>query len=178
MLSHSVLSDPLRSHGPISHQAPLSMYSPGKNIKVVHHILLKSLFPTQGFKPCLLYWQADSLLLSHLESPISSLVTKSPGIPKTILPQFIRSVRTSGTDLKIHSIFPGDSDSKEFTCNAGDLDLKLGSGRSPKEGNDHPFQCSCLEKSMTEGPGGLQFIGSQIVEHDSVTKHMHVYKRI
>ena len=31
---------------------------------------------------------------------------------------------------------------------------------------------------MTEGPGGLQSIGSHIVEHDSVTKHMHVYKLI
>ena len=31
---------------------------------------------------------------------------------------------------------------------------------------------------MTEGPGGLQSIGPQIVEHDSVTKHMHVYKLI
>ena len=30
--------------------------------------------------------------------------------------------------------FPDDSDSKEFTCNAGDLDLITGSGRSPGVG--------------------------------------------
>ena len=103
---------------------------------------------------------------------------KSPGIPETVLPQSIRSIRTSSTDLQIHSIFPSDSDGKEFTCNAGELGLKLGSWRSPEEGNDYPLQCSCLENSMTEGPGGLQSMQPQIVEHDSVTKHVHMYKLI
>ena len=131
--------------------------------KVVHHILLQSLFPTQGSNPCLLHWQADSLLLSHLGSPTPSLVTESPGIPKTVLAQSIKSVRINGTDLQIHSLFPGDSDSKEFTCNAGDLGLKLGSGRSPEEGNDHPLQCSCLENSMTEEPGGLRPWGLKLL---------------
>ena len=31
---------------------------------------------------------------------------------------------------------------------------------------------------MTEGPGGLQSMQSQIVEHDPVTKHLHMYKLI
>ena len=31
--------------------------------------------------------------------------------------------------------FPGDSDSKESTCNAGDMGLIPGSGRSTREGN-------------------------------------------
>ena len=121
--------------------------------KVVHHILLQSLFPTQGSKPCLLHWQADSLLLSHLGSPT-----------QTVLPQSIKSVRINGTDLQIHSLFPGDSDGKEFTCNAEDLSLKLGSGRSPEEGNDHPLQCSCLENSMTEEPGGLRPWGLKLLK--------------
>ena len=60
--------------------------------------------------------------------------------------------------------FSGDSDSKEFTCNAGDLGLKLGSGRSPEEGNDHPLQCSCLENSMTEEPGGLRPWGLKLLK--------------
>ena len=90
----------------------------------------------------------------------------------------MRSVKTRDTDLQIHSIFPGDSDGREFTCNAGDLGLKLGSGRSPEEGNNYPLQCSCLENSMTEGPRGLQSMGSQIVEHNWVARHMHMYKLI
>ena len=42
-------------------------------------------------------------------------------------------------------IFPGGSDGKESTCNAGDLDLIHGLGRSPGEGNGNPLQYFCLE---------------------------------
>jgi len=35
--------------------------------------------------------------------------------------------------------FPGGSDGKESTCNAGDLGLIPGSGRSPGEGNGNPL---------------------------------------
>ena len=38
-----------------------------------------------------------------------------------------------------------DSDSKESACSARDLGSIPGSGRSPGEGNDNPFQNSCLE---------------------------------
>ena len=47
--------------------------------------------------------------------------------------------------------FPGGSDSKESACNAGDLGLITGLGRSPGGGHGNPFQCSCLEKSMDRG---------------------------
>ena len=47
--------------------------------------------------------------------------------------------------------FPGGSDGKESTCNAGDLGLIPGSGSSPGEGNSNPFQYSCLENSMDKG---------------------------
>ena len=40
--------------------------SPGKNTGVDCHFLLHAIFPTQGWNPRLLYWQADSLPLSHL----------------------------------------------------------------------------------------------------------------
>ena len=46
--------------------------------------------------------------------------------------------------------FPGGSDSKEFTCNAGDLCSVPGLGRSPGEGNSYPLQYSCLN-SMDRG---------------------------
>ena len=44
--------------------------------------------------------------------------------------------------------FPGGSVGKGSTCNAGDLGLIPGSGRSPREGNCNPFQYSCLENPM------------------------------
>ena len=37
---------------------------------------------------------------------------------------------------------------KKSTCNAGDLGLIPGSGRSPGEGKGSPLQYSCLENSM------------------------------
>ena len=47
--------------------------------------------------------------------------------------------------------FPGGSDDKESTCNAGDWGLIPGSGRSPGEGNGNPLQYSCLGNPMDRG---------------------------
>ena len=44
--------------------------------------------------------------------------------------------------------FPGGSAGKEPACNAGDLGLIPGLGRSPREGNGYPLQYFCLENSM------------------------------
>ena len=44
--------------------------------------------------------------------------------------------------------FPGDSAAKESACNAGDLGLIPGLGKSPGEGNGYPLQYSGLENSM------------------------------
>jgi len=41
--------------------------------------------------------------------------------------------------------FPGGSDGKEPTCNAGDLDLIPGLGRSPGRGHGNPLQYSFLQ---------------------------------
>ena len=41
--------------------------------------------------------------------------------------------------------FPGGSDGKDSSCNAGNLGLIPESGRSPGEGNGNPLQYSCLE---------------------------------
>ena len=58
--------------------------------------------------------------------------------------------------------FPGGSDN--FVCNAGDLGLIPGSGRSPGEGNVYPLQYSCLENPRDrEEPGRLQSMGVQRV---------------
>ena len=47
--------------------------------------------------------------------------------------------------------FPGGSDSKASACNVGDLGSIPGLGRSPGEGNDNPFQYSCLENPVDGG---------------------------
>ena len=47
--------------------------------------------------------------------------------------------------------FPGGSDGKASACDAGDLGLIPGSGRSPREGNGNPLQHSCLENPMDRG---------------------------
>ena len=44
--------------------------------------------------------------------------------------------------------FPVSSVGKESACNAGDLDLIPGLGRSPGEGKSYPLQYSGLENSM------------------------------
>ena len=49
--------------------------------------------------------------------------------------------------------FPGSSESKESACNAGDLGLIPGLGRSPGEGNGNPLQYCCLENSMDRPQG-------------------------
>ena len=53
--------------------------------------------------------------------------------------------------MNIANIFPGGSDSKESTCNAGDPGLIPASGRSPAEGNGNPLQYFCMENSMDRG---------------------------
>ena len=57
--------------------------------------------------------------------------------------------------------FLGGSDSKESVCNAGDLGLIPGSGRSP--GEERAMHSSVLAWRIpwTEEPGGLQSMGSQ-----------------
>ena len=47
--------------------------------------------------------------------------------------------------------FPSGPDGKASACNAGDLGLIPGLGRSPGEGNGNSLQYSCLEKSMDGG---------------------------
>ena len=42
--------------------------------------------------------------------------------------------------------FSGDSDCKEYACNAGDPGSIPGSGRSPQEGNGNPLPVVLLEE--------------------------------
>ena len=66
--------------------------------------------------------------------------------------------------------FPGGSVGKESACNAGDLVLISGLGRSPGEGIGDPLQYSCLENlAWTGKPGGIVHRVTR-VRHDLVTK--------
>ena len=47
--------------------------------------------------------------------------------------------------------FPGGSGGKESACNAGDVGLIPGSGRSPGGGNGNSLQYSCLENPIDRG---------------------------
>ena len=57
----------------VAHQAPLSMGLSGQEYWSGIYFLLQGIFPNQGLNlqlVCLLHWQADSLPLSHLGSPL------------------------------------------------------------------------------------------------------------
>ena len=62
--------------------------------------------------------------------------------------------------------FPGGSDGKESSCNAGDLGSIPGLGRSPGEANSYPLQYSGLENSMDRGAWQATVHGLQRAGHD------------
>ena len=57
--------------------------------------------------------------------------------------------------------FPGGSDGKEPTCNAGDAGLIPGLGGSPGEENGNPLQYSCLENPH----GWRSLVGYSLQDH-------------
>ena len=74
--------------------------------------------------------------------------------------------------------FPGGSVSKESICNAGDLSLIPGSGRTPGKGNGNPLQCSCLGNSKDRGAGRLQSMGHKdldMTERARAHTHTHTH---
>ena len=70
VLSHSVVSNSLGLHGLQATRLLCPWNFPGKNTEVDCHLFLQGMFLTQGLNLCLLHWQADSLPLSHLGSPV------------------------------------------------------------------------------------------------------------
>ena len=55
--------------------------------------------------------------------------------------------------------FPGGSNGKRIACNAGDLGLIPGLGRSPGEGDGYPLQYSGLENPMDREAWGATVYG-------------------
>ena len=69
--------------------------------------------------------------------------------------------------------FPSGSDGKESACNARDLGLISGSGRSPGNGNGNPLQYSRLENSMLRGAWQTSTWGLR--ESDTTEQLMHTH---
>ena len=69
--------------------------------------------------------------------------------------------------------FPGGSDGKQSTCNAGDLGSIPGSGGSTGEGNGNPLQYSCLENPMDRGVWQATVHG--IKESNTTERLTHTY---
>ena len=68
-------------------------------------------------------------------------------------------------------MFPYRSVGKESACNAGDVGLIPGSGRSPGEYMaTHSLQYSCLENLMERGAWWATVHGVTRVGHDLATK--------
>ena len=65
--------------------------------------------------------------------------------------------------------FPCGSAGKESACNAGDLDLIPGLGRSPGEGKGYPLQYSGLENSMDYRVHGVAKSQTQLSDFHSLT---------
>ena len=70
--------------------------------------------------------------------------------------------------------FPRSSVGKESACNAGDLGLIPGLGRSPGEGNGNPLQYSCLENRMDKGAWRATVHGVARVRNDVATKQQQL----
>ena len=75
---------------------------------------------------------------------------RTPGWPSA-LSMSNTTLKENFCGSKSQQCFPGSSDGKESTCNAGDPGLIPGSGKSPGERNGNPLQYSCLENFMDRG---------------------------
>ena len=80
-------------------------------------------------------------------------------------------------DKDNHRDFPCSSVGKESTCNAGDLDLIPGLGKSPGEGNGNPLQYSCLGNPVHRGVWRAIVHRVSRVGHDLVTKPPEIIMR-
>ena len=63
----------------------------------------------------------------------------------------VKGLSRAYTCIYLPQGFPGGSDGKESTCNAGDPGAIPGSGRSLGGGHGNSLQYSCLENPMDRG---------------------------
>ena len=124
--------------------------------------------PDPGKNPCLLHWQAYSLLLHH------------PGNPHTWIsnPAF----QSSGTEhyvfLDLDWGFSQSSVRKESTCKAGDSGLTPGLGRSAGEGIGYPLQYAqaSLVAQLVKNLSAMQDTWVQSLGQDSQVNKSTVFE--
>ena len=149
----------LKTPWAVAHQLPLSMGYSGE--EYWNGLPFPSLgdLPDPGIEPWSPSWAGRFLTAAP------------PGKPIWIL-----CVHTH-THIYIYIwMFPGDSDSKESACNAGEQGLIPGSGRFHGEGNGNPLQYSCLEDSMYRGAWwATVHKESDMTEWRPPTTHTHAY---
>ena len=88
-------------------------------------------------------------------SLIAQLVKNPPVMQEPRFDSWVKNIPWRGDRLPT-SVFLGSpcgSAGKESACNAGDLGLIPGLGRSPREGKGYPLQYSGLENSMDSSWG-------------------------
>ena len=87
------------------------------------------------------YWNGLPFSSSR-DLPDLEIEPMSPALQANSLPS---------ENTRILTAVSGGSEDKASVCNAGDLGLIPGLGRSPGEGNGNPLQYSCLENPMDRG---------------------------
>ena len=97
---------------------------------------------TRKFLPIDLMWSTMTLGASLVVQLVKNCL-------QCMMPQFVSWVRKipwwrDRLPTPVFLGFPGDSDSKESTCNVGDLGSVLGLGWSLGGGHSNPLQYSCL----------------------------------
>ena len=133
----SVVSDSVRPHGLQPTRLLRPWDCPGKNTGVGCHFLLQ----------CMKKWKVKVKSLSRvrlLATPWTAAYQAPPSMG------FSRQEYWSGVPFTpvFLGFFPCGSTGKESACNAADLSLIPGLGRSPGEGKGYPLQYSGLADSM------------------------------
>ena len=129
--------------------------SPGKNTGGDCHALLQGIFPTQGWKLCLLCltfsgWQVflplatGKPIRAYACACVYTLIYMCTYI--STLFGFLSHLGHYRALSRVLWGFPGGSVVKNLPDNGGNMGLIPGLGRFPGVGNGNPLQCSCLEK--------------------------------
>ena len=93
------------------------------------------------------YFTYETLIYTSWVSLVAQLVKNLPSMQVTLVRSWVRKIpwRRDRLPTSVFMGFPGDSDGKETTYNAGDLGSIPGLGTSPVGWHDNPLQYSCLE---------------------------------
>ena len=150
------LCDPINCSLP--NCSPLSMEFSRQNTGVGWHSLLQGIFLTQGSNPGLLHCRQTLYRLSYqgrpLIFPYRPAIIVICVIQNKLLEYSITSKQLIFTFNSVNVcfiylwVFPGGSDGKESSCNAGDQCLISGLGRPPWRKEEQPSLVFCPGKSL------------------------------